>query len=227
MNQMTVNPLLMISPDGPIASQSGELIHLRQGDLDGACGPYCMVMTLIAMGLMRRVEAQNMHTWDARTREGKFRDGLQKFGTLSRNGTFGYDLVELTDYFKYKGLRAVHLEGTKKQIFQGVTNAIDQGHFPIVGVDWQGEGGNGHWILAVGYQGVATEGMSQMTHLLCLDPGQETPKTSLWNAVLSVFNSDGTSIKKGRMPSSHWGMDSTESGCHIVDTVILSLEETQ
>lgn len=43
MNNMLVSPLLKVSPDGPVSSISEDLIHLRQGELDGACGPYWAV----------------------------------------------------------------------------------------------------------------------------------------------------------------------------------------
>lgn len=52
MNRMLVSPLLSVSPHGPVtcAPPRHDLIHLRQGQMDGACGPYCAVMTLITLG---------------------------------------------------------------------------------------------------------------------------------------------------------------------------------
>ena len=95
----------------------------------------------------------------------------------------------------------------------------------MVGVKWQG--GGAHWLLAVGHQGVAQvkdqEAELQPTHLLCLDPGQETPKTSLWNAVLAIFNEDGSSQHLGRMSSEHWGLDGNETKCQLFGAVVLSI----
>ncbi len=221
MQTMQVSPLLKASAEGPVSSESEDLIHLRQGDLDGACGPYCLVSALIALGLMTRKSAKNMDQWDGRTREGRFRDALYAFGVLSSEGTNGDDLEWLTDHFKGVGLRARQVNDAKKQVFKNVAGAIESGDMPIIGVEWPG--GGGHWMLALGYQGVLIEGELQLTHLLCLDPSQELPKVSLWNAVLEVFDDQGASVNRGPMSSNHWGMGGDLGKCQIKDTVILSL----
>lgn len=221
MQTMLVSPLFKASAEGPVSSESGELIHLRQGDLDGACGPYCMVSALIALGLMTRKSARSMDLWDGRTRQGRFRDALYAFGVMSSEGTDGGDLQWLTDHFKGVGLRARYVDDSKKQVFNNVADAIESGDMPIIGVEWPG--GGGHWMLVVGYQGVLLDGGPQLTHLLCLDPGHELPKVSLWNAVLEVFDGHGSSVNQGRMSSNHWGMSGERGKCQIKDTVILTV----
>lgn len=222
MNMILVSPLLAVSSDGPVAIRNNEQVHLRQGDLDGACGPYCIFMALIAMGIMTRSEAQNMHTWDGRTLEAKFRENLEQFGAFIRNGTEGKDLVGFAKHFKSRGIKAVHLEGTKKIIFLEAKNAIDQCNLPIIEVNWQG--GGAHWLLVVGYQGVDNDGNTKLTHLLCLDPSETNPKANLWNLVLEVFKPDGTSVSKGVFTSNYWGSDGNITKCQIVGAVILSLQ---
>lgn len=222
MNTMLVSPLLKVSPKGPVSSENAGLVHLRQGELDGACGPYCLITALITLGLMTRDDVtENMYRWKGSSREGRFRDALYAFGVLNSDGTEGSDLLWLTDFFKKKGLTARHVESTKKQVFHTVADAIEAGDLPIVGVEWQG--GGGHWMLVAGYQGVIVDDELQLTHLLCLDPGQESPKASLWNAVVEVFNNDGASVNQGRMSSNFWGMDGDLCKCQIKDTVILSV----
>lgn len=222
MNTMLVSPLFKVSPNGPVSSEAGTLVHLRQGELDGACGPYCVVSALITLGLMDRDDVlENMHAWKGSSREGRFRDALYAFGVLSSEGTDCSDLLWLTDYYKRVGLQADHVEGSKDHVFECVADAVESGKLPIVRVQWQG--GGGHWLLVVGYQGKAVGDDLQLTHLLCLDPGQEAPKASLWNAVLEVFNSDGASVHLGRMSSNFWGMDGNLTKCQVKDTVILSL----
>jgi len=220
MNQIQVSRRLRISAFGPVSSSTGEVVHLRQGDLDGACGPYCLVSGLIALDLLTRADAMNMRDWDGRTREGRFRDALYAFGALSVEGTTGEDLVWLTEYFKNNGLTAEYVEGSKRQIFSNVKNAIDEGDIAVIGVEWRG--GGAHWLLAVGYQGIVQDDFLQLTHLLCLDPGFEAPSSSLWNVVLEVFNEDGSSANLGRMSSNHWGPNGDLAKCQIKDMVILS-----
>lgn len=222
MNTMLVSPLLKVSPKGPVSAEGSARVHLRQGELDGACGPYCMISALITLGLMDRDDVlENMHRWKGSSRNGRFRDALYAFGVLNGEGTDGSDLLWLTEHYKSVGLKACHVEGTKKQIFETVAGGIEMGDLPIVGVQWQG--GGAHWMLVVGYQGKESDEDFQLTHLLCLDPGQEAPRASLWNAVLEVFDGEGASVNLGRMSSNFWGMDGNPTKCQIKDTVILSL----
>ncbi|WP_404440043.1 hypothetical protein [Stutzerimonas chloritidismutans] len=221
MNTMLVSPLFKVSPDGPVSTKGGALVHLRQGELDGACGPYCLVSGLITLGLMGRDDVmRNMHSWKGSSRHGRFRDALYAFGTFTSEGTFGGDLLWLTDFYKRAGLQACHIEGNKQQVFERLAVGIESGELPIVGVQWAG--GGAHWMLVVGYQGTETDGDFQLTHLLCLDPGQEGPRASLWNAVVEVLDGTGASVNKGRMSSNFWGMDGNLVKCQIKDAVILT-----
>ena len=223
MNIMQVSRLFSVAPNGPVSAASGELVHLRQGDLDGACGPYCLFSALITLGLLQRDDLlENMSFWKGSSREGRLRDALKKFGVLSSDGTFGWDLVELTSYYKRMGLIAQHDESSKKQVMQSVCKAVDDDELPIVGVDWIG--GGGHWLLVVGYQGVKEGDHIQRTHLLCLDPWQESPKASLWNAVIEVYDAEGGAVNKGRLSSNHWNMRGEVTKCQVKDTVILSIK---
>lgn len=64
MNIMQVSRLFSVAPNGPVSAASGELVHLRQGDLDGACGPYCLFSALITLGLLQRDDLlENMSFW--------------------------------------------------------------------------------------------------------------------------------------------------------------------
>lgn len=222
MNTMFVSPLLKLSPDGPFSSELNDLVHLRQGDLDGACGPYCIISALIALGLMDRQNIQeNMHRWKGSAREGRFRDALFSFGVWTNEGTTADDLLWLTEFYKRKGLDAYHGSGSKKELVKNICFELESGNLPILAVDWNG--GGAHWLLVVGYQGIEKDDDIQLTHLLCLDPGQNTPTISLWNAMIHVFNDDGSSSNPGYMSSQYLGMDRNSLKCQIRDVVVLSL----
>lgn len=223
MNVMQVSPLFGISSIGPISAVSGDLVHLRQGDIDGACGPYCLFSALITLGLLQRDDLlENMALWKGSSRGGRLRDALNKFGVLSSDGTFGWDLVELTRYYERRGLIAKHDEASKKHVMRTVCEAIDTDVLPIIGVDWAG--GGGHWLLVVGYQGLKNGDHLQRTHLLCLDPSLESPKASLWNAVIEVYDAEGASANQGRMSSNHWNMRGEVTKCQIKDAVTLLIK---
>lgn len=220
MNKMTVSPWLMVSPDGPLTyARNGQLIHLRQGGLDGACGPYCVVMALITLGVMCSHEARNMYQWHGNSREGRFRTAIRNLGALVSEGTDNRDMLSLIECFSGVGVGAEYVTGSKKEIVQQVRAAIDAQCMPIIGVRWAG--GSGHWLMVVGYQGFEEDGNYQITHLLCLDPGSETPRTSLWNAVIEVFNDDGSSVASGPLPSVHWGYDGHPGNCRIEEAILI------
>jgi hypothetical protein len=218
MNKISVSKRLAITSSGPISSESGELIHLRQGDIDGACGPYCISMALIAAKIITRSDATNLDRLDGRTRAGRFRDALLTFGGLSVDGTNNDDLLWLADFFKSNGLNAREVLGSKKEIFTEIVNVIDSGGLPIIKVLWQG--GGRHWLMGVGYQGTERNAQFQPTHLLTLDPGQQNPTCSMWNAVIEVFDKNGGAVHSGRLSSAHWGMDGSETKCQIEGVVV-------
>lgn len=222
MNSMFVTPYLYASPEGPRSVMNDDIVHLRQGNMDGACGPYSLVSALITLGLLDREKIEDMYQWDGRTREGKFRDAMYAFGPLISGGTNDYDLEWLSSFFKTKNLQTDISFGSKMEIFAGVCNALLEFKLPIIGVDWPG--GGGHWMLVVGAQAYEDpdSGDKQMTHLLCLDPGSETPKTSLWNAVIEVLNYDGTAINKGQFTCKYWGPDGRVTNCKLASSITLN-----
>ncbi|NJD36341.1 MAG: hypothetical protein FIA96_16190 [Betaproteobacteria bacterium] len=225
MNRMFVTPLLGISQEGPKAANATRsgCVHFRQGDLDGACGPYCMIMALIAMGLLTRNKALAMETWDGRKREGRFRDAIKKFGVLSTNGTYSHDLVWLTVFFKTKNIGARVITGNAVQLLESVVDAVGRNAIPVILITW--EKGGGHWLLGVGYQEIQRRSKSIPTHFLCLDPSQETPKTSLWNAVLDISGPDGSPYNPRRfsIPANYWGMNDSTEKCAIKEVVVLEM----
>lgn len=220
MNVMSVMPTLSLSSVGPV-NEVGDQVHCRQGDLDGACGPYSLIMALIAAGIVRREETEYGSLNDGRTRLGKFQSRLRDFGGLITEGTDEFELDWLIDCFKSQ-VAVGYITGTTRELVKGVVAAIGNEQPTIIGVDWA-EGG--HWLLVVGYQGQRLKdeaGVERetVTHLLCLDPFIEAPRVSLWNAVVQVQTADGQVVNAGRYPSSHWnGLAPTK--CRISSGIVI------
>lgn len=205
MNVMNVMPQLFLSPSGPM-TERGDHVHFRQGDLDGACGPYSLIMALVANGIIERYEASYMSLSDGRTRLGKFNSRLLSFGGLIGDGTDGYDLSWLSSCFGNE-ISVEELSGNTRTMVEKLVGAVKVGRASIVGVDWAG--GEGHWLLVVGYQGKLVQAGTpqetiECTHLLCLDPMIDAPGVSLWNAVLEVQDDEGAVVNQGPLPSNHW-----------------------
>ena len=231
MNRMIVSPWLSVSPYGPVTcarNHGDDLIHLRQGEMDGACGPYCVVMTLITLGVMSHSQALDLHSHDGRTRLGRFRDNMLAFGALVSEGTDDYEVSWLVDSFKKAGVIAEPFEvsSRRKTTVRNIAQSVDERRVPIVKVEWEG-GESAHWLLVIGYQGYQAndEDELQITHLLCLDPGSEAPKVSLWNAVVEVFTEQGDPVNEGRYYCRHWGPAAPPTFCRIGDSVVVGLDE--
>ncbi|HCN47270.1 MAG TPA: hypothetical protein DIT18_17740 [Pseudomonas sp.] len=231
MNRMFVSPWLSVSPDGPTTiahPRSQDLVHLRQGEMDGACGPYCVVMALIALGVMSREQAQSLDRFDGRTRLGRFRESLWSFGALVSEGTDNFEVSLLVDIFRRTGVTADLLEtaSRRKKTIRNIADAIDERKIPIAGVEW--DDGSGHWLLVIGYQGYQADDDDeelQITHLLCLDPTSEAPRVSLWNAVIEVFEEDGEAINEGRYYCRHWGPNKSSTLCRIDHSVVVGRDK--
>ncbi|MCY1293414.1 hypothetical protein D9M68_330390 [compost metagenome] len=221
MNIMNVMPQLSLSEIGPV-NEFGEAVHFRQGDLDGACGPYSLLMALVANGIIRRYEASYMGLHDGRTKLGRFYNRLTEFGGLISNGTDEFQLDWLAECFG-RHIEIDIFEGNTRSMLEQLVEAVRKGHSSIVGVNWPG--GDGHWLLVVGYQGrVVGKGTDSRaiscTHLLCLDPFVEAPKVSLWNAVLEVQTAGLVVPNAGRFPTNHWG-GAAKSKCKITNALAI------
>jgi len=231
MNRMFVSPWLSVSPNGPVTCahpHAHDYVHLRQGEMDGACGPYCVVMTLIMLGVMSREQACSLDRADGRTRLGKFRENLMAFGALVSEGTDDFEVNWLVDVFKRVGVLTDVLEAAprRKTTIRNIADAVDYRKIPIVGVEWEG-GQAGHWLLVVGYQGYQADDDDelQITHLLCLDPTSEAPRVSLWNAVIEVFTEEGNAVNEGRYYCQHWGPNEPPTACRIDKSILVGLDK--
>ena len=92
-------------------------MHLRQGELDGACGPYCVVSALITLGLMDRTMSCTTCIAGRATSVRALRDALYALVFIAAKALDGDDLLWLTDYYKRVGLQAEHVKGKKHYVF--------------------------------------------------------------------------------------------------------------
>ena len=133
---------------GGLCNVHGDKVHLRQGDMDGACGPYCLVMAMLVRGQLRRRQAKGLERVDSRSRYGRLMKALDQHGPLLRVGTTGVDLLELlaeindTEHFALKG------EG--RRLVRHTREYLEAG-FPVV-LGFHGRKGSDirHWGLAIG-----------------------------------------------------------------------------
>ncbi len=190
-----------IGHDGPVAYGPNEIqkIHLAQGDMDGACGPYSIMMGLMICGLIDRDDLVSLKKVDGRTNAGKLLNMLEKYQGLFRGGLYDHELVELLKRSYSRNLNVNPIKGTGVEIRKKVVEYL-KGNCPVIlGIDYGKD--EGHWVVAIGYEYDYDEQEQKAKRLLLLDPGKPAPIISAWNGVVDSVG-DG-----GRYPYILWGED--------------------
>ncbi|SRR6266581_247162 len=148
MHTIHIIDSLQLSPSGPAAGN--ELVHLRQGDADGACGPYCVLMALIACGIAPRAQATGGGVTDARTCMGRVWAKLSRWGPLVCEGT---DDDAINDLFgAYRAMVITHHPHNERPstVRRFILKHLAANQPVVVGIDV--EDGCPHWVLAIGFE---------------------------------------------------------------------------
>lgn len=202
-------------------------LAFRQGDLDGACGPYAAMTALVTAGLLTRQEA--IEIWsespDQRTKFFKAIDGIP---ALVPGGIDGDQLKELIQAVLKKiygkityTLRDSLVEEEEDRIKIGrslipiVKSTLDNLEMPVIlKLDW--EGGGAHWIVAIGYE---AEEDGRVAHFFVLDSGFDVARTQIWNGILSA-----QPAKTGPKPYPYWcgNVGNHDRHCQITRAIFLS-----
>lgn len=203
-------------------SEENRVISLRQGDLDGACGPYALMMALLAFGAITRKDALNlwMGKVDGRAQLSKVIASLE---TLLRHGTHASDLIKLFEAVqRYSALNGLacnanlqRLQISAKEVrgqalFKLVKESIDSGVPAILTLEWSHS--DAHWVTAIGYQTYKKNVPDPDSHatlesILVLDPSSSASPTSAWNGVLAVNPGNGS------LPFNYWNNDQSAVSC--------------
>ncbi len=162
---------IRLNEDGTLVNMHDESIHLRQGTMDGACGPYSVVMALLALGHIRHDEI-SPQTMDFRTRAGRLFREIWSLGPMVVNGTPTGKMQVLVKAHNCAISNVT--TGTGKTLFPLIIKALSDGK-PVI-LDISGAGLE-HWTLAIGYS---------ETHIYLLDPGYDLATTSYWNAAIQL-----------------------------------------
>jgi hypothetical protein len=222
--KITLLPNLIFSKSGLASYNDGRLrsdnrlVSLTQGDLDGACGPYALMMALLTCGAITRKDA--VHLWLGDIEKGtKVDKVIARLGTLLRHGTTADQVIKLftsiQEYSELKGLacntklqnlKISETENRGKALFKTVKTSIDAGFPTILKLEWGAT--DAHWVVAIGYQEDRLLGGDEMEAILVLDPGEQFSTTCAWNGILST-----THPKRGSLPFRYWTNGSPETLC--------------
>lgn len=144
-----------LTSNGLVATGTKDLIHLHQGDMDGACAVYSLMMCLIINRSIKRLDVTDLDKkHDGRSSKGRLVDAfLNNAKGLVREG---YELevlnTELLHAFKKCVSTAWYsTENAKKQeLYAIIKSSLDE-HSPIeLGFSWKRKGG--HAITVIGYE---------------------------------------------------------------------------
>jgi hypothetical protein len=170
---------LTLDNDGNLINDNNDKIHLRQGDMDGACGLYCVAMALLALGKIGRYEISAPDKIDGRTRAGKLLNEIHSRGPLVSNGTNANHLLKMLQVHNLTDGQII--SGTARKLIPSIKNAIDNNNPVIIDVRSEKNEGLNHWALAIGHS---------EHNLFLLDPGYELRQSNFWNATISTNSID-------------------------------------
>ena len=154
-------------------------VHLQQGDMDGACAVYSIMMNLT-----------NLNTsFKGNTSKGRlFKEFFVTQG-LCRGGFYFSEIKEkLSHSFAKEVMSSVRQYATsvsdQASYVEELKIAIDDNLPLVTAITFRG---GAHAILAIGYE--EQEGV--IRKIFCLDPGYTISQTSLWNSVITLNERKG------------------------------------
>ena len=208
MNDIHIISNLKLHPNKGLVSKDSDgkwiQTHHQQGDLDGACAVYSLIMNLLILGKISEQEISIYNKINRRTRRGKFLSHFLEDQGLIRDG-YGYRSLakEIRDYCPIElGIDAHRkkphdLEETVKCIIK----QIEDDYPAIISIEFSDS--SAHALLAIG---IEYNENNDPIRIMCLDPGVSSPLLAKWNCVIDFsiskmsnstvyYMTDRTSVK--------------------------------
>lgn len=172
-------------------------VHLRQGDMDGACAIYSLMMGMITSGIINRKDAEGLYqNLDGRSSLAKLLKQLTLEGKkegLVREGLYLSSVHEVASHTFTSKMRTSYSDVINN--IEYIRQNLDGDNPVIIGGSYRGKGG--HALLAVGYEAEN----EIVTKLFCLDPGYQLPECCYWNSVIYINANSVKEYKHTYMPN--------------------------
>lgn len=155
-------------------------VHKQQGDLDGACSIYSLVMAMLCQGMIGKDDIEIYRSLDRRTAKGKFLYHFFYEQGLVQNG-YNYTALAREINEQPFEIRAIHKRPrTNDDRIELIEQFVDQNIPVIISTEFNG---GAHALLAIG---IERDEEDVITKIFCLDPGAPSPKVSSWNCFIDV-----------------------------------------
>ena len=176
--------LRVIQPDGQTA-----LAHLQQGDLDGACGPYCLLMALTILGVAPRRGWENV----SQRKSGAFVALWRMLSERFFSGSHAADVIDCIEEAP-DGISYVVSEGRPSAIVDFCVEHLCRDAIVLLGINHERRA-YGHWTLVIGWEHYCVDSLKASRRvvkprnaraLLCLDPSHAEPYLTAYNLRIDV-----------------------------------------
>lgn len=184
-------------------------VHLRQGELDGACAVYSLMMYLIILRIFTYNQVIDGNNIKRSTSKGRIiRKFLEKQNGLVRKGLdFADDIRDGLQYVAKKIVDCKYIQ-TRQETIETLKECIDNNKPLMIGVDYNKI--DGHALLAIGYE----TRNNKIKRVFCLDPGSDIDSTSYWNAIITLDEYANTKYRDSYVTS-----DGTANKVMLVDAI--------
>lgn len=173
-----------------IGGKGSQEFFIRQGDLDGACTAYSLVMTLMIIRAVNRKTFNLYQKVNGTTNDGRLVKQIMCEKGLYKEG-MDYKEVKLilNRHYKKKVVTVLQEEVKNDQVVDIINNNIENNQPTIISLFFNG---GAHSIVAIGLE---LDNKDKVAKILCIDPGFEPSKTSVWNSLIVVG-----SANRGKYP---------------------------
>ena len=157
-------------------------VHKQQGDLDGACSIYSLVMAMLCQKMITEEDIQILKSPDRRTPKGKF---LYEQGLVHD----GYNYTALAREINEQPFEIIATHKRPRSNanrIELIEQFISQNIPVIISTDFNG---GTHALLAIG---IETNEHDIITKIFCFDPGASAAKVSQWNCFIDVSKEGDT-----------------------------------
>ena len=180
MAEIKIIDKLTLTKEGLMVKGTKQGAHLRQGELDGACAVYSMMMCLVIEKIIKRNIITNVpESLRRNTSDGRLINHfLEKQGMVIN----GYELKILKDELQSTFRKKVnpYYYSADEYDLQAVIKEAINSNQPVE-IKFSRKRQYGHAVVIIGYKEEKDK-----TSFYCLDPGYPIDECQIWNNVLEV-----------------------------------------